>query len=138
MRTGPGASSVTLTPEPLSSPRSDSENVLRNAFDAATIAAWPNAEEIVWCQEEPQNQGAWYQIRHRLIEPLSDGQPLYYAGRPSAAAPAAGLLKTHLREQQALVEAALGVELKASQSVRPARSRRSAGTRSKRKKGKSS
>ena len=100
---------------------------------AATLEAWPNAEEIVWCQEEPQNQGAWYQIRHRLVEPLSDGPPLYYAGRPSAAAPAAGLLKTHLRQQQELVEAALGVEIKASQAVRPVRSRRSAGKSSKRR-----
>ncbi|HET6630280.1 MAG TPA: 2-oxoglutarate dehydrogenase E1 component [Woeseiaceae bacterium] len=107
---------------------------------AASLKAWPQAEEIVWCQEEPQNQGAWYQIRHRLQEPLIEGQSLYYAGRPSTAAPAAGLLKIHLREQQALVEAALGVEIKASQSVRPARSRKSSGQGSKtrRKKGKSS
>jgi 2-oxoglutarate dehydrogenase E1 component len=106
---------------------------------AASLEAWPKAEEIVWCQEEPQNQGAWYHIRHRLQEPLPDGQPVYYAGRPSAAAPAAGLLKIHLREQQALVEAALGVEIKASKSVRPARSRRSSrkSSKSQRKKGKS-
>lgn len=105
---------------------------------AAAIEAWPKAEDIVWCQEEPQNQGAWYQIRHRLQEPLSEGQSLYYAGRPGAAAPAAGLLKIHLREQQALVEAALGIELKASKSVRPARSRRSSGEPGgRRRKGKS-
>ncbi len=107
---------------------------------AATLEAWPKAEEVVWCQEEPQNQGAWYQIRHRLQEPLIEGLPLYYAGRPSTAAPAAGLLKIHLREQQALVEAALGVDLKDGKSVRPARSRRSAGqgSKTKRKKGKRS
>ncbi len=93
---------------------------------AAALDAWPEVEEVVWCQEEPQNQGAWYQIRHRLIEPLSEGQSLYYAGRPGAAAPAAGLLKIHLREQQALVEAALGKEIGAGPSVLPARRRRPA------------
>jgi 2-oxoglutarate dehydrogenase E1 component len=83
---------------------------------AAQIAAWPRAEAIVWCQEEPENQGAWYQIRHRLQEPLSDAQQLYYAGRPSAAAPAVGILKMHLQQQQALIAAALGSEIKASRS----------------------
>lgn len=83
---------------------------------AEQIAAWPNAEQIVWCQEEPENQGAWYQIRHRLQEPLSDSQQLYYAGRPSAAAPAVGILKVHLQQQQTLIAAALGSEIKASKS----------------------
>ena len=75
--------------------------------------------EIVWCQEEPQNQGAWYQIRHRLQEPLKDRQQLYYAGRSGAAAPASGIFKIHLQQQQALVEAALGIESKASKSTKP-------------------
>lgn len=106
---------------------------------ASVLAAWPKAGEIVWCQEEPQNQGAWYQIRHRLQEPLSDAQPLYYAGRPHAAAPAAGLLKVHLREQQALVEAALGTEIRARKSDGPPRRKAAvSGPAGKRKKGKSS
>jgi 2-oxoglutarate dehydrogenase E1 component len=106
---------------------------------AAAVAAWPNTEEVVWCQEEPQNQGAWYQIRHRLQEPLSDTQQLYYAGRPGAAAPAAGLPKIHLREQQALVEAALGVEIKASRSDGPERGKKAGSSAgSKRRKRKSS
>jgi 2-oxoglutarate dehydrogenase E1 component len=88
---------------------------------AAQIAAWPKAEEIVWCQEEPQNQGAWYQIRHRLQEPLHDGQQLYYAGRPGAAAPAAGVFKVHTQQQQLLVEAALGTKIEASKSDDPER-----------------
>ena len=83
---------------------------------AAEIASYSNAKEIVWCQEEPQNQGAWYQIRHRLQEPLVDDQQLYYAGRPSAAAPASGVFKLHLQQQQALVEAALGIQSNASKS----------------------
>jgi 2-oxoglutarate dehydrogenase E1 component len=81
-------------------------------------------KEIVWCQEEPQNQGAWYQIRHRLQEPLQDEQQLYYAGRPGAAAPASGIFKIHLQQQQALVEAALDIESKASKSAKPRENQR--------------
>ncbi len=64
------------------------------------------AREVVWCQEEPQNQGAWYQIRHRLQE-LAGGRVVLYAGRAPAAAPATGIGKIHALEQQALVAAAL-------------------------------
>jgi 2-oxoglutarate dehydrogenase E1 component len=74
---------------------------------ARVIARYKNAKEIVWCQEEPQNQGAWYQIRHRLQEPLSPLHQLFYAGRPGAAAPASGIHALHVRQQQALVSAAL-------------------------------
>jgi 2-oxoglutarate dehydrogenase E1 component len=74
---------------------------------ARVIARYKNAKEIVWCQEEPQNQGAWYQIRHRLQEPLSSAHQLFYAGRPGAAAPASGIHALHVRQQQALVSAAL-------------------------------
>jgi len=83
---------------------------------AEVIASYPQAGEIVWCQEEPQNQGAWYQLRHRLQEPLGEDQQLYYAGRPGAAAPASGVFRLHLQQQQALVEAALNLEVKASKS----------------------
>jgi 2-oxoglutarate dehydrogenase E1 component len=86
---------------------------------AAVLAQYPHVNEFVWCQEEPQNQGAWYQIRHRLQESLMDEQQLYYAGRQSAAAPASGIYKVHLQQQQALVEAALGIETKASKSAKP-------------------
>ena len=74
---------------------------------AAVIRKYPNAREIVWCQEEPQNQGAWYQIRHRLQEPLSKDQHLLYAGRAPAAAPATGIAQMHAEQQKALVDAAL-------------------------------
>jgi 2-oxoglutarate dehydrogenase E1 component len=77
---------------------------------AGALAQYPNVKELVWCQEEPQNQGAWYQIRHRLQEPLAVGQELFYAGRPAAAAPAPGIFQLHVRQQQALVEAALGIK----------------------------
>lgn len=74
---------------------------------AAIIRKYSNAREIVWCQEEPQNQGAWYQIRHRLQEPLSKDQALLYAGRAPAAAPATGIFQVHVEQQQGLVDAAL-------------------------------
>jgi 2-oxoglutarate dehydrogenase E1 component len=73
----------------------------------AVVRRYPNAREIVWCQEEPQNQGAWYQIRHRLQELLGGRRDLLYAGRPHAAAPATGITKVHEAEQQAIIEAAL-------------------------------
>jgi len=86
---------------------------------AEILALYPNAKDIVWCQEEPQNQGAWYQIRHRLQEPLGDERTLYYAGRPGAAAPASGLFKVHSQQQQALVNAALDIKTSASKSKPP-------------------
>jgi len=74
---------------------------------AAIVRKYANAREIVWCQEEPQNQGGWYQIRHRLQEPLSKDHSLLYAGRAPAAAPATGIPQMHAEQQQALVDAAL-------------------------------
>ncbi|MCC7463280.1 MAG: 2-oxoglutarate dehydrogenase E1 component, partial [Gammaproteobacteria bacterium] len=71
------------------------------------LARYPKAQELVWCQEEPQNQGAWYQIRHRLQDLAGERQPVYYAGRAPAAAPATGLAKIHDAEQQRLVSTAL-------------------------------
>jgi 2-oxoglutarate dehydrogenase E1 component len=88
------------------------------------LQQYEHVDEIVWCQEEPQNQGAWYQIQHRLQEALKDHQQLFYAGRPGAAAPASGLFKIHLQQQQALVEAALGIEVKASKSAKPRKAKR--------------
>ena len=74
----------------------------------AVLRRYPNTREVVWCQEEPQNQGAWYQIRHRLERPLVEmGIELLYAGRAHAAAPATGISKIHDAEQARLIEAAL-------------------------------
>ncbi|TFG38981.1 MAG: 2-oxoglutarate dehydrogenase E1 component, partial [Chromatiales bacterium] len=91
---------------------------------AELIARHAHVKEIVWCQEEPLNQGAWYQIKHRLQEPLQSHQELYYAGRPSAAAPASGIFKIHLQQQQALVDAALGIKSEASKAVKPEKTKR--------------
>ena len=73
----------------------------------AVLDRYASANEVVWCQEEPQNQGAWYQIRHRLQAPLDGKRSLHYAGREGAAAPATGLYAHHQREQEALVAEAL-------------------------------
>ena len=80
---------------------------------ARTLARYPNATEIIWCQEEPQNQGAWYQIRHRLQLPLAARHELFYAGRPGAAAPASGIHALHVRQQKAFVNGALIAEPRA-------------------------
>jgi 2-oxoglutarate dehydrogenase E1 component len=85
---------------------------------AAALKHYPNAREVVWCQEEPQNQGAWYQIRHRLQEPLNGKQELLYSGRRPAAAPATGIPQMHSAEQHGLVAAAI----KASTQEQAARS----------------
>ena len=74
---------------------------------AAEIAKYPATNEVVWCQEEPQNQGAWYQIQHHLLAVIGDQHSLHYAGRVRSPAPAAGHLNTHIAEQAALVEQAL-------------------------------
>jgi 2-oxoglutarate dehydrogenase E1 component len=91
---------------------------------ANLLKQYEHVEEIIWCQEEPLNQGAWYQIKHRLQEPLKKHQQLYYAGRPGAAAPASGIFKLHLQQQQALVEAALDIKSEASKVVKPQKTKR--------------
>jgi 2-oxoglutarate dehydrogenase E1 component len=75
---------------------------------AAEMKRYANAHEVVWCQEEPQNQGAWYQTQHYLVENMRTDQKLFFAGRPSAAAPAGGYLQRHNQRQKALVDQALG------------------------------
>jgi 2-oxoglutarate dehydrogenase E1 component len=71
------------------------------------VEEFPNASEVVWCQEEPQNQGAWYPIRHHLQACISGRHELRYAGRPPSASPAVGYYAVHLQEQQALVNQAI-------------------------------
>ena len=74
---------------------------------AAELKRYAGAKEVVWCQEEPQNQGAWYQIRHHLKACTSDKQDVYYAGRPRSPSPAAGHFAQHVEEQLKLVADAL-------------------------------
>jgi len=71
------------------------------------VNEFPNATEVVWCQEEPQNQGAWYQIRHHLQACISEQHELKYVGRPHSASPAVGYYTVHLEEQLKLVREAI-------------------------------
>ncbi len=73
----------------------------------AELQRFGSATEVVWCQEEPQNQGAWYQIQHHLRSCLQPKQSLSYAGRARSPSPAAGHLAEHVAEQVQLVADAL-------------------------------
>ena len=74
---------------------------------AAEIQRYPGATEILWCQEEPQNQGAWDQIKHRFQRFVGPQRKLLYAGRPASASPAVGYYSVHTEQQEALVNEAL-------------------------------
>ncbi len=78
---------------------------------AEQIAAFPNATEVVWCQEEPGNQGAWHRIQHYLLRQMRTGMRLDYALRPSSSAPAAGYLAVHNEQQKAVIDAAFRPDL---------------------------
>ncbi len=71
-----------------------------------------NAKTMIWCQEEPRNQGAWYNIRHNLESVIQDSpqQSLKYVGRNASAAPAVGVARIHVAQQNRLVKQALGLE----------------------------
>src|SRR5450830_420567 len=73
---------------------------------AAALKQFPNFQELVWTQDEPQNQGAWLQIQHNIFENLTDGQKLAYAGRPASASPAVGYYDKHYAQQKALIDTA--------------------------------
>ncbi|MEX0941315.1 MAG: 2-oxoglutarate dehydrogenase E1 component [Pseudomonadales bacterium] len=76
----------------------------------AALARYPNIAAAVWCQEEPMNQGAWYSSQHhmrRVINAQFPGLYLRYSGREGSAAPAAGYVSLHVKQQDALVEDAL-------------------------------
>ncbi|MDQ1315344.1 MAG: 2-oxoglutarate dehydrogenase component, partial [Pseudomonadota bacterium] len=73
----------------------------------AVLNAYPEAATFVWAQEEPMNQGAWFQTLHHLNHCAPSGRRFNYAGRPAAAAPASGYLSLHRAELQALLDDAL-------------------------------
>jgi 2-oxoglutarate dehydrogenase E1 component len=77
----------------------------------AQVAAYPNATEVLWCQEEPGNQGAWHRIQHYLLRHMRAGMILGYALRSSSAAPAAGYLSVHNEQQKAVINAAFRDDL---------------------------
>ncbi|MEY4757943.1 MAG: 2-oxoglutarate dehydrogenase component [Pseudomonadota bacterium] len=73
---------------------------------AAELKKYPQATEVVWCQDEPQNQGAWFFIQHNIHENMAEGQRLGYSGRAASASPAVGYAHLHQEQQKALVEGA--------------------------------
>jgi 2-oxoglutarate dehydrogenase E1 component len=74
---------------------------------AAVLAQYPQTNEIIWCQEEPQNQGAWDQIKHRFHALFVRGKQTYYVGRAAAATPAVGHRSVHVEQQERLIDEAL-------------------------------
>ncbi len=85
---------------------------------AAQIATYPNATEVVWCQEEPGNQGAWHRIQHYLLRQMRTEMHLGYALRSSSASPAAGYLAVHNEQQKAVIDAAFRADL--NDKIQPA------------------
>jgi 2-oxoglutarate dehydrogenase E1 component len=75
---------------------------------AAELKRFPNATEVVWCQDEPQNQGAWFFVQHYIHENMLEGQKLGYSGRAASASPAVGYSHLHQEQQKALVDGAFG------------------------------
>ncbi|MBA3595029.1 MAG: 2-oxoglutarate dehydrogenase E1 component [Polaromonas sp.] len=75
---------------------------------ASELRKYPNLTEVVWCQDEPQNQGAWFFVQHYIHENMSEGQKLAYSGRAASASPAVGYSHLHQEQQKALVDGAFG------------------------------
>ena len=75
---------------------------------AAEMKKYPQVADIVWCQDEPQNQGAWFFVQHYIHENMVEGQRLGYSGRAASASPAVGYSHLHNEQQKALVEGAFG------------------------------
>jgi 2-oxoglutarate dehydrogenase E1 component len=74
----------------------------------AELKKFPAATQVVWCQDEPQNQGAWFFVQHYIHENMLEGQKLGYAGRPASASPAVGYSHLHQDQQKALLDQAFG------------------------------
>jgi 2-oxoglutarate dehydrogenase E1 component len=74
----------------------------------AELRKYPGATQLVWCQDEPQNQGAWFFVQHHLQSAVKEGVRVSYAGRPASASPAVGYYDKHYAQQKELLNAALG------------------------------
>ena len=77
---------------------------------AKAIAPYKKLRDVVWCQEEPINQGVWYSSQHHMRKVLAAHDPklsLNYVGREASAAPAAGYMSVHLEEQNRFINEAL-------------------------------
>ena len=75
------------------------------------IKRYSRAKEVIWCQEEPGNQGAWHRIQHYLLRNMKSTQILGYALRPSSASPSVGYLAIHKMQQKEVIEAAFREKL---------------------------
>ncbi len=71
------------------------------------LSSYPNAEEVVWVQEEPRNMGAWTFMNARLRDHLGDGVGWRCVSRPESGSPATGSASVHEHEQRALINEAL-------------------------------
>ncbi len=71
------------------------------------LAKYPQLKDFIWCQEEPKNQGAWYQSKHHFSDNISNQINISYAGRDPSAAPAVGNFHVHIEQQKAVVQSAL-------------------------------
>ncbi|MBN7822287.1 2-oxoglutarate dehydrogenase E1 component [Bowmanella sp. Y26] len=76
---------------------------------AEILKPYQHVKDWVWCQEEPQNQGAWYCSQHHFWQAIPDGAKLSYAGRSASASPAVGYLSVHNQQQKALLDDALSI-----------------------------
>jgi 2-oxoglutarate dehydrogenase E1 component len=83
----------------------------------AAVAQFPKAKEVVWCQEEPQNQGAWYRLVAYYRADSLPHQTVAYAGRPVSASTAVGYMSKHLAQQKQLIEDAFGPNLTMGQML---------------------
>ncbi|WP_420225708.1 2-oxoglutarate dehydrogenase E1 component [Pigmentiphaga litoralis] len=75
---------------------------------AAEMKKYPGLTEVIWCQDEPQNQGPWFYVQHHLYENMTTGQKLGYAGRAASASPAVGYYAKHQEQLKALLDQAFG------------------------------
>ena len=73
----------------------------------AELAKYPQLKDFIWCQEEPKNQGAWYQSKHHFSDNVPNQINITYAGRDASAAPAVGNFHVHIEQQKAVVQSAL-------------------------------
>lgn len=71
------------------------------------VERYKHVKDWIWCQEEPQNQGAWYCSQHHFWDSIPEGAKVTYAGRAASSAPAVGYLSVHNQQQKKLVEEAL-------------------------------
>ena len=77
----------------------------------AILSKYPNIEDIVWCQEEPMNQGAWYRSQHYMRRAILRHKidiDIRFVGRESSASTAAGYMALHLEQQETFINEALG------------------------------